>query len=239
MREKLLRREKECIDFLNAIPGDAKYVLIGGYAVSSFGFPRFSVDLDITIPEEDTLPFEDLIRSRGFKLTTEKTDVDETYAGEFRKYQKRDGLPVSVDLLINSVKSRQTGSSYSFDYIFRNSETKTVFGWHPDSNADVRVADRELLLALKINSMRLTDKRDIIVLCYEKPDAKKVAEHLKRCPKDKIKEHIEDLLSLIYPPQNVDSIKGVFAVSDDVVEKAAANCKRMTLRVMSILRLHG
>ncbi|MDG6217826.1 MAG: hypothetical protein QCI00_00095 [Candidatus Thermoplasmatota archaeon] len=50
------KREKECFDFLNQIPKQNKYVVIGGYAVTSFGFPRFSVDLDITTPENE-LPF--------------------------------------------------------------------------------------------------------------------------------------------------------------------------------------
>ena len=44
-------REKDCFDFLNQIPKERKYVVIGGYAVTSFGFSRFSVDIDITLPE--------------------------------------------------------------------------------------------------------------------------------------------------------------------------------------------
>ena len=48
-------REKECFTFLKLIPKEKQYVIIGGYAVTSFGFSRFSVDLDITIPESELL----------------------------------------------------------------------------------------------------------------------------------------------------------------------------------------
>lgn len=235
VREKLLAREKDCFDFLKAIPEKTKYVLIGGYAVSSYGFPRFSVDLDIVIPESELKFFEKLIEERGFVLTTERKGFDEIYSGYFRSYGKRKELPVSVDLLINSVKSRQTDVSYAFQYLFKNSETRTVSGWHPDSKVNVRIADREMLIALKVNSMRLTDKRDVIVLCYEKPDAKKVAEHLKRCPHEIIKKHLEELLSLIDDKRYVDSIKGEFSITDNVFQKVTRDAKKAVMEIQTLI----
>ena len=74
-------REKVCFDFLNQIPKDRKYVVIGGYAIASFGFPRFSVDLDITIPEAELSFFKKLIIDNGFILTTVKEDL--SYSGRF------------------------------------------------------------------------------------------------------------------------------------------------------------
>ena len=55
-------REKECFDFLKFLKKEMDYVVIGGYAVSSFGFPRFSVDLDIVIPEDEVSFFQKLIK---------------------------------------------------------------------------------------------------------------------------------------------------------------------------------
>jgi hypothetical protein len=226
IREKLLAREKECFEFLNAIRQKTKYVLVGGYAVSSLGFPRFSVDLDILIPEGELKFFEKLIMERGFVLVSERKDLDEVYLGEFRSYGKKTDMPVSVDLLINSIKSRQTDSSYAFQYLFKNSEIRTIRGWHPDSKANVRVADREMLIALKINSMRLTDKRDVIMLCYEKHDTKKIIEHLKRCPPEIIKKHLQELTALIDDPKYVDSIKGEFSITDKVFQVATKNARK-------------
>lgn len=236
VREKLLAREKECFDFLKAIPEKTKYVLIGGYAVSSYGFPRFSVDLDIVIPESELKFFEKRIQERGFVLTTERKDLDEIYSGQFKSYGKKKELPVSVDLLINSVKSRQTNVSYPFNYLFKNSEVRTVSGWYHDSKVNVRIADREMLIALKINSMRLTDKRDVIILCYEKPDVKKVAEHLKRCPHEIIKKHLEELLALIDDKRYVDSLKGEFSITSNIFQKVTRDAKKIVMEIQKVIK---
>ena len=103
---------------------------------------------------------------------------------ENKKHVKKGELPISVDLMINSVQSRQTGYAYPFNYIFKNSEVKEIIGWHPDFKVQMRVADKEMLIALKINSMRATDKRDIIMLCFEKPDVDKIVNNLKKCPRN-------------------------------------------------------
>jgi len=226
MKEKILARERACFEFLGAIAkSKRKCVLIGGYAVSAFEFPRLSVDLDIAIPQSELRFFEKLVKENGFELSTEKSDIDEIYSGKFKKFVKKVELPVSVDLLINSVKSRQTDVPYPFDYLYKNSEVREVTGWHPESRIKVRVVNREMLIALKMNSMRLTDKRDIIVLCYGKPDVDKIAKYISRCPKDVIKRHIDELISLLEDPKYVDSIKGTFSVSRDVYKRAVKNCR--------------
>ena len=48
---KIEERERACLELLKKLPEG--YVLIGGYAVSAFEFPRFSVDLDIVIAEKE------------------------------------------------------------------------------------------------------------------------------------------------------------------------------------------
>lgn len=227
MKEKILARERACFEFLEALPADKQYVLIGGYAVSAFEFPRLSVDLDITIPQNELRFFEKLIETNDFELSTERSDIDKIYSGKYKKFVKKTELPVSVDLLINSVKSRQTNISYSFNYLYENSEIREVTGWHPKSRARVRVADKEMLIALKMNAMRPTDKRDIIMLCYEKPNTEKIIQHLSRCPKNIIKKHINELTSLTENTKNIDSIKGVFGISEGVYKKAIRNCKIM------------
>lgn len=224
MREEIRKREEKCFDFLNAIPSGRKFVLIGGYAVSSFHFPRLSVDLDIVIPEKELKFFRDLMKKQGFVLTEEKADFDKTYSGKFEKY-KRDGkLSISVDLLINSVQARQTNYAYSFDYVFRNSEAREIRGWHPGVKVKTRVANKEMLIALKINSMRSADKRDIIMLCYEKPDVNKIIKHLTNCPKGIIFQHIKALEEILVDPKYSDAIKGVFTISEPVLKRAKSNC---------------
>lgn len=212
-------REKECFDFLNQLSKERKYVVVGGYAVTSFGFPRFSIDLDITIPEDELSFFKKLLSGNDFVLTTTKDDL--IYSGRFERYEK--GL-LSIDLLINGVASRQTGYLYPFKYIYNNSQLRETIGWNPTNKAKVKIAKKEMLIALKIHSMRMADKRDIIMLCYEKPDIQVIFNHLENSPKEKINEHITDLLALISDNKIKDSLKGVYSVNDKIYERAIKNC---------------
>lgn len=231
MEMKIEEREEVCFEFLKNLPID-KYVLIGGYATSAFEFPRFSVDLDIVIRKEDLDSFTSLLKGEGFKQTISK-ELDQLYEGEFIRFEKRiDGLAVNVDLLVNMVQSRQTGTAYSFDYLFRNSEVREVAGSALDMRVRARVADREMLIALKANSMRLADQRDIIALCNGEVDVGKLIEHLSRCPRDVIKANIIRLLETLRDPKSKDSIKGVFSLSDEVYGRITRRTEMVFTKVL-------
>jgi len=231
MRKDFSEREKTCFDFLHLLDKDDSYVIIGGYAVSSFGFPRFSVDLDIVIPGEEKSSFHRLIADAGFMLSKEKLDL--AYFGAFERYEK--GL-VSIDLLINAVQSRQTRHSYPFSYIFGNSEIREVSGWGPSNKARVRVAKKEMLIALKIHSIRDSDKRDIIMLCYETPDVTAILKHLKDGPRNILLAHIHELASVVNDRNLKDSLKGVYSIDDRVFEKTVKNCHRVLEELISKLQ---
>ena len=224
------KREKECFDFLNQIPKQKRYVVVGGYAVTSFGFPRFSVDLDITIHECEISFFKQLLSEDDFILKTTKEDL--VYSGRFERYEK--GL-VSVDLLINGVQSRQTNYFYPFEYIYKNSEIRETNGWDPINKSKARIVKKELLIALKIHSMRMVDKRDIIMLCYEKPDSHKILNHLKNSPKELIKKHIIELQTVFSDEEFKDSLKGVYSVNDKIYKKMIENCRLILNEIMDKL----
>ena len=214
-------REKECFTFLKLISKEKQYVIIGGYAVTSFGFSRFSVDLDITIPESK-LPFlKKALSDNDFVFTKGKDDL--LYSGKFERYEK--GL-VSIDLLINGVSSRQTGYLYPFQYLFKNSQIRETSGWDPLNKVKVRIAKKEMLIALKIHSMRMTDKRDVIMLCYEIPNIRIIINHLKNSPKEKIIEHVNELLVNLNEKNLRDSIKGVYSIDDKIYKKTIENCQK-------------
>ena len=214
-------REKECFTFLKLIPKEKQYVIIGGYAVTSFGFPRFSVDLDITIPESELPFFKKALSDNDFVFTKGKDDL--LYSGKFERYEK--GL-VSIDLLINGVSSRQTGYLYPFQYLFKNSQIRETSGWDPLNKVKARIAKKEMLIALKIHSMRMTDKRDVIMLCYEIPNIRIIINHLKNSPKEKIIEHVNDLLANLNEKNFRDSIKGVYSINDKIYKKTIENCQK-------------
>ena len=214
-------REKECFTFLKLIPKEKQYVIIGGYAVTSFGFSRFSVDLDITIPESELPFFKKALSDNDFVFTKGKDDL--LYSGKFERYEK--GL-VSIDLLINGVSSRQTGYLYPFQYLFKNSQIRETSGWDPLNKVKARIAKKEMLIALKIHSMRMTDKRDVIMLCYEIPNIRIIINHLENSPKEKIIEHVNDLLVNLNEKNLRDSIKGVYSINDKIYKKTIENCQK-------------
>lgn len=208
-----------------------KYVLIGGYATSAFDFPRFSVDLDVVISEEDLDFFVSLLQGEGFEQIISK-ELGQVYKGQFIRFERRiEGLAVNVDLLVNMVQSRQTDSAYSFDYLYGNSEVRTVTGSAVDATAQARVADWEMLIALKANSMRLADQRDIIALCNADVDVGKVVQHLSRCPANTIQKNVDRLLETLRDPKNKDSIKGVFGLSNHVYQRIVQRAEALFLRV--------
>ena len=231
---KMLEREHACIELLGKLP--KRFVLIGGYATSSFEFPRFSVDLDLVIRENDVQRFSRILGNEGFMLTTNTGDFAAFYKGRFMRFEKKIGeLPVSVDLLVDMVQARQTGTAYSFDYLWKNSETRRVIGSGAKEAAQARVASREMLIALKINSMRPTDQRDIIALCRGEVEASKVAYHLKAAPKNRIISNLDIITATLGNPTIKDSIKGVFGIPDRIYEKTIEKAKKGILSIRKIL----
>lgn len=219
-------RERACLELLQKLPID-DYVLIGGYATSSFDFPRFSVDLDIVIDKKKEKLFVKIILESRFALIeTNVEPVRDIYGGRFLRFEK-EYVKANVDLLINSVISRQTGSSYSFGYLLKHSEIREVVGFSGNLKVRARVTNREMLIALKANSMRLADKRDIIALCNGEINIDILMKHLKRCPREIILKHIEDLLKTLGNDRYKDSIKGVFRFSDSVYEKITERARKV------------
>jgi hypothetical protein len=233
--QKLEARERECFQFLNELPLRRRYVLIGGYAVSSFQFPRYSVDLDIVLPLVELSFFRKFAEKLGFKLEDEHK-VEQVYDGRSVVYGKQVGVRVGLDLLVNSVYSRQTKFAYPFAYLFKNSEVREIRGRGLEAKARARVASREMLLALKANSMRDQDMRDILALCFQEPLLLDVVAHLEKCPREKIGENLERLdvyLSALDPR----SFQGAFGTSDAVLKRSIVNCRKLLVEVRRSLTL--
>lgn len=222
---KIKERENVCLGLLRKFP--QKFVLIGGYAASSFDFPRFSVDLDLVIRDKDGKKFSKILEEEGLNLTMNSGRFADFYKGGIMRFEKKvSALPVSVDLFVGMVQARQTDAAYSFEYLWKNSEVRRIVGSGMEDYSEARTADREMLIALKMNSMRMADQRDIITLCNGRIDKRKVLNHLKRVPREKIINNIGILATALEKPESKDSIKGVFGISDQVYQRIIEKAKK-------------
>jgi hypothetical protein len=200
-----VRRESGIMDTLKRFAeSELDFVVVGGYAVSAYRH-RFSIDADIVIRKEDRERFEDILKGSGYRKTI-SMQLKNIYSSEFVRYEYRE-LKVSIDLLIGDLGARQTGASFSFEFLFKNSSKRLIEGI--EKAIEARVPRREILIILKLHSSRLTDLRDIAALSFNL-DMDMIRESLFRGNLNVLRENMKKLESLIEKPEFQDSFKGVF-----------------------------
>ena len=208
MLKEFIDRENEIFNTLDRVrEEEIEFILIGGYAVSAFKH-RFSVDADLVIEEKELGRIAGILEKNKFK-TSKSTELQNVYNGKFRVFVKKADLPVSIDLLINSVSCRQTNASWSFDTFNNNSVEKEIKGIEQSITAKIPV--KELLIATKIHSCRLTDIRDTVALC-DSVEAGRVITFAKRGEPNKLKENIAKFIKTLDDKNFIDAFKGVFSL---------------------------
>jgi len=209
-------RENQIFEVLKSFKDhDLEFVVVGGYAVSAYHH-RFSVDADLVIPEDELDEFTAVLEERGFE---EIEDRDLAYSGRFIAYQKDQELPVTIDLLVDSLMCRQTDVSWSYQYFEQHSEPVEIQG--SEQAVEVRVPERELLTAVKLHSGRLTDARDVVALAADL-DLDKVREHIDRGDAEKLEQVLKQLEETISGEGFEDAFKGEFSrteLPEDNIQK--------------------
>jgi len=225
--KSFIERENEIFGILGSFnKAELGYVLIGGYAVSAY-MRRFSVDADVCIDRKDLASFKEILKAKHFALAKRRV-LEDAYKGEFECYIKKAKLPVTVDLLIGSVASRQTNASFSFAQLHNNSIIKKITGIEKAINA--RIPAKEVLIALKIHSARMTDARDIAALCHD-IDFDVVAKFMRIGNSDDIQDNLDRLLSYFKSDNFRDAFKGVFSI-----EKLPADNINNAIRLVETLK---
>ena len=200
-----VNRENEIFEVLQRFSSeDLDFVVVGGYGVSAYQH-RFSVDADLVIRSQDLEEFTDTLEEIGFE---KETDRDLVYSGRYLAYEKDEELPVTIDLLVDELKCRQTNGSWSYQYFRENSEVKMIEG--SEKTAEVRVPEKELLIAVKLHSGRLTDTRDVVAL-IQNTDTEKIEKHIQRGDREKLEEVLENIKETVKDSDFEDSFKGVFS----------------------------
>ncbi len=205
-RETILLRENEILRLLNKVKElKILYIVVGGYAVATI-MKRFSVDLDLVMREEDKNIVEEMLKKEGYAIAYSK-EISTTYGENFIRYEKKiDNLPISVDLMINGLVSRTTGASWSFSFIKEKSEIRNL------DSISLPVPIKELLIAMKIHSGRISDVKDIVALS-EKINENLILEYSIRGKIEEVKKITKKSLSYLKSKNFKDSFQGVFTIN--------------------------
>ena len=201
----LIERENEIFNTLNKFSNKGlEFIVVGGYAVSAYKH-RFSVDADIVIKESDLEMFEKILKKSGF-IKQQTKSLEDIYASKFMRYEKKEPV-ISVDMLINGLVSRTTNASFSFELLLKNSQTKKIMGAEKEIN--VRIPNKETIIAMKLHSGRLTDFRDIAAIA-KGTNINEIKELITRGDFPPLKKNLIALNQTIKDKNFIDSFKGVF-----------------------------
>lgn len=207
-------REKEIFETLKKIRA-RKFVLIGGYAVNAYTFPRFSVDCDIVIYKEDFEGIKKDLFSIGYKESDEKSGVP--YQGKFARFEKtiQKNFMVSIDILIDEVLDRQTQAKFSSGWVFANSKTRVLRGKTITEELKLRIINLEALFTMKIISCRSTDIRDIFLMISDtkRGDLEFIKKEVSA--RFNLKDRLEKVIKEINSQQFKDGLQGVFGIIDN------------------------
>lgn len=197
-------RENQLFDILHTFTEhDLAFVVIGGYAVSAFQH-RFSVDADLVITAEHIDEFTAILRDETYEKVADRR-VDE---GRFVAFEKDADLPVTVDLMVDTVQVRQTDATWPYDELVAHADTRTIEG--SERAVDVCVPEKELLMAMKLHSGRQTDARDVVVLA-EDVAFEQVAAYLHRGDGKRLRSRLQAVRDTITSDAFADGFKGVFS----------------------------
>ena len=210
-------REQELLTTLEAInDADLPYVLVGGWAVTAFN-QRFSTDVDLVIPETAVDDYASFLLDRDYERTSEH-DTSGIYEGRFIQYSKDVGNPVSIELMVNTLRCRQTNAEWSYRYLDQHAQPVTV---GRTLSVDTRIPERELLLAIKLHSGRFTDARDVIAAAAD-ADFDRVETHLHRGESEALAEQLASISEQLADESFADSFKGEFqqqSVPEETIER--------------------
>lgn len=223
---KLEDRERVVLDMLQRLPkGDV--VLVGGYALNAYTPPRFSVDCDLVVLG-DPGPVEEALADHGFV----RTEEGEVPYGNYVRYV-REEEKVSFDLLVGSVLDRATGVVFEEELFREHSGVRTTVGRATPVRIELRIADPELLFAMKFVPGRRQDIRDLFMLAGEDLDWEVVRDLLlDTCSPDVLADRAGLIEGTVDADGYRDSLQGPYGrIPDARYER----CRRRLLAFLSDL----
>lgn len=218
-------REKEIFETLKKIK-KFEFVVIGGYAVNCYTLPRFSVDCDIVIKENNRLIGKILLKE-GYKLVES--------ASKFLRYEKTisKGFKVGMDVLVGEVFDRQTNSVFAADWIFNNSSLSVLKGKTITDEIKLRVIDIDALIVIKLVSCRSADIRDVFMLMPQAKDKKWIKKEISE--RINFLDRFSNIKERVISSKFKDDLQGVYGYIDPVVFEKH---KKAVLELGKIIKNH-
>jgi predicted nucleotidyltransferase len=208
--QSLVAREAEVLKTLQTIrQSGEKFTLVGGYAINAYStLPRYSVDCDLVVTRSQHKRLSLILDDQGY------TDEGAAYLNgieglETRKFVKKvGGEKVSVDLLVDGVRCRQTEAVWKEVECAKTSRELRVTG--VNGSVLSNVASRDLLISMKLHSGRDTDLRDIVMLARDS-DWGKVKELSNRGVHEKLTDQLNKEIAILSDGQFESQLKAAFA----------------------------
>ncbi|MEK6869260.1 MAG: nucleotidyl transferase AbiEii/AbiGii toxin family protein [Nanoarchaeota archaeon] len=210
-------REKEIFETLKKI-GNFKFVVIGGYAVNAYALPRFSVDCDIVLENDNEAKrIGKELEKSGYKKENAGINNAGQYSGKFVRYEKQiqKNFRVSIDILIGNVFDRNTNASFSARWAFENSIVRLVKGKTIPEKLTLRVISTDALIVMKFISCRTADIRDVFMLMPQAKDTNWVKKEIS--DRYDFKDRFEKIRDKISSAQFKNNLEGVYGYIDKII----------------------
>ena len=216
----LQQREQAILQTLADLPRD-ELVLIGGYAVNVYVPPRFSVDCDLVVLG-DVEALVPILEGAGFVRAAQG---HVPYGSYVRFVDPTRGA--SFDLLVDSVLDRQTGIRFGRELFQRHAGLRTTIGRASPTRIELRVADPELLFAMKFVVGRRQDIRDLFMLAGAELSWEVIDGILRRqCPVELIERRAREIRTSVGAPTYRASLEGAFG---KIPDERFATCRERLL----------
>ena len=217
--EKLQLREKEIFETLKKII-KFKFVIIGGYAVNPYTLPRFSVDCDIVVDDNNELNklVNELEKHSYVKQDVKKSDLP--FHNGFLRYEKniKKDINASFDILINTVYDRETKVRFDAGWIFSNSSLTLLKGKTINEKLKARIINIDALIVMKFISCRETDIRDVFMLITKCKNLTWIKEEISK--RYDFNERYKKIKDKITSEEFRNNLQGVYGkVDDNTVER--------------------
>lgn len=205
-------RETEIIRILRVLTDATDgFVVIGGYAVNAHGQHRFSVDCELTTNRDNVPVIDATLLGEGYELR--RSEVRPPIGVTIREYAKSVGGETAlVELCVDTVVNTTTRGIWTYKFIRENSVEAIVAG--ATGSTPSRVAQRNLLVAMKLHAGETQDFEDVVMLS-ERVDWKGVARCTASGSKQQLIEQIDYAIGEMSSAKFASEVKSTFAMRSD------------------------